>query len=65
MLENPQHDVHFVGAFGTAVLYRRKSDDMHVIIKEVNMLELPAAERQLALNEVNVLAMMDHPNIVR
>ncbi|RXG53310.1 putative serine/threonine-protein kinase nek3 [Armadillidium vulgare] len=52
------------GAFGTAVLYRRKSDEILVIIKEINMLELSASERQMALNEVNVLAMMDHPNIV-
>ncbi|KAF2367178.1 Protein kinase domain [Trinorchestia longiramus] len=53
------------GAFGTAVLYRRKEDDTLVIIKEINMLDLTAAERQLSLNEVNVLAMLDHPNIVR
>ncbi|XP_018009884.1 serine/threonine-protein kinase Nek8-like [Hyalella azteca] len=53
------------GAFGTAVLYRRKDDDTLVIIKEINMLDLSAAERQLSLNEVNVLAMLDHPNIVR
>lgn len=53
------------GAFGSAVLYRRKEDDAMVIIKEINMLELSASERQMALNECNVLAMLDHPNIVR
>lgn len=53
------------GAFGSAVLYRRKEDDVLVIIKEINMLELSASERQMALNEVNVLALLDHPNIVR
>ena len=53
------------GAFGTAVLYRRREDDAMVIIKEINMLELSATERQMALNEVNVLAMLDHPNIIR
>ncbi|XP_064092354.1 serine/threonine-protein kinase Nek8-like [Macrobrachium nipponense] len=52
------------GAFGAAVLYRRKADDTMVIIKEINMLELSASERQMSLNEINVLAMMDHPNIV-
>ncbi|CAL4067725.1 unnamed protein product, partial [Meganyctiphanes norvegica] len=52
------------GAFGAAVLYRRKEDEALVIIKEINMLELSASERQMALNEVNVLAMLDHPNIV-
>ncbi|XP_042232485.1 serine/threonine-protein kinase Nek8-like isoform X2 [Homarus americanus] len=52
------------GAFGSAVLYRRKEDEALVIIKEINMLELSASERQMALNEVNVLAMLDHPNII-
>nr|XP_053652731.1 serine/threonine-protein kinase Nek8-like [Cherax quadricarinatus] len=52
------------GAFGSAVLYRRKEDEVMVIIKEINMLELSASERQMALNEVNVLAMLDHPNII-
>ncbi|KAG7176605.1 serine/threonine-protein kinase Nek8-like 2, partial [Homarus americanus] len=51
-------------AFGSAVLYRRKEDEALVIIKEINMLELSASERQMALNEVNVLAMLDHPNII-
>ena len=53
------------GAFGTAILYRKKDDDSFVIIKEINMLELSAAERQMSLNEVNVLAMLDHPNVVK
>lgn len=53
------------GAFGSAVLYRRRADDTLVIIKEINMLELSGAERQMSLNEINVLAMLDHPNIVR
>ena len=34
------------------------------IIKEINMLDLNASDRQMALNEVKVLAKMDHPNIV-
>ena len=34
------------------------------IIKEINMLDLNASDRQMALNEVKVLATMDHPNIV-
>lgn len=40
------------GAYGTAVLYRRKDDDSLVILKEINIHELNAQERQLALNEV-------------
>jgi NIMA (never in mitosis gene a)-related kinase len=46
------------------VLYRRKIDGLNCIIKEINMLELAASDRQLALNEVKLLATMDHPNIV-
>lgn len=40
------------GAYGTAVLYRKKDDDSLVILKEINLLELSKAERTLALNEV-------------
>lgn len=54
-----------IGAFGTAVLYRRVSDDTLVVIKEVNMIDLTASERQMALNEVQVLSSLDHPNIIR
>lgn len=52
------------GAFGNAVLYQRKEDGLKCIIKEINMLELSASDRQMALNEVTVLAKLDHPNIV-
>ncbi|XP_064595853.1 serine/threonine-protein kinase Nek9-like [Liolophura sinensis] len=52
------------GAYGAAVLYRKKDDDSLVILKEINMHDLNAAERNLALNEVRVLAMLDHPNII-
>ena len=52
------------GAYGSAVLYRKKDDDSLVILKEVNLHDLAANERQMALNEVTVLAMLDHPNII-
>uniref|UniRef100_A0A915IFI9 Protein kinase domain-containing protein n=1 Tax=Romanomermis culicivorax TaxID=13658 RepID=A0A915IFI9_ROMCU len=52
------------GAFGSAVLYRRKDDDSLVIIKEINMHDLNAKNRQMALNEVTVLSKLEHPNIV-
>jgi hypothetical protein len=41
------------GAFGTAVLYRKKDDDSVVILKEINILDLKTRERQLAVNEVS------------
>ena len=40
------------GAFGAAVLYKKKDDESLVIIKEINMLDLRKAERSSALNEV-------------
>lgn len=52
------------GAYGAAVLYKKKDDDSLVILKEINMHDLNVSERQLALNEINVLAMLDHPNII-
>ncbi|CAH1787997.1 unnamed protein product [Owenia fusiformis] len=52
------------GAYGAAVLYKKKDDDSLVILKEVNMHDLNASERQMALNEWKVLAMLDHPNII-
>uniref|UniRef100_T1J9T1 non-specific serine/threonine protein kinase n=1 Tax=Strigamia maritima TaxID=126957 RepID=T1J9T1_STRMM len=51
------------GAFGTAVLYRRVEDDTMVVIKEINMHDLTASERQLALNEIRVLSLLNHTNI--
>lgn len=41
-----------IGAYGAAVLYRKKDDDSLVILKEINMHDLTAQERQLATNEV-------------
>lgn len=46
------------------MLYRRKDDESLVIIKEINMLDLNAQCRQLALNEVTVLSKLEHPNII-
>ena len=44
----------FAGAYGTAILYRKKDDDSLVILKEINLHDLNASERQLALNEVAI-----------
>lgn len=67
------------GAYGAAILYRRKEDDTLVVIKEINMHDLSASERQMALNEVekegnlwkdspflqvHLLSRMQHPNII-
>ncbi|KAJ1527849.1 hypothetical protein ONE63_007789 [Megalurothrips usitatus] len=53
------------GAFGTAVLYRKEPEGALVVIKQVAVLELSAAERVRALNEARVLALLSHRNVVR
>ena len=45
-------------------LCNRKRDDALVIIKEIPVEEMTIEERQAALNEVKVLDMLNHPNIV-
>ena len=45
---------HFLGAYGTAVLYRKKDDDSLVVLKEISLLELNAIERNAAMNEVAI-----------
>ncbi|KAF7637946.1 Protein kinase domain-containing protein [Meloidogyne graminicola] len=52
------------GSFGMAVLYKRKDDESFVILKEINLHELNNSERQMALNEVNLLSKLDHPHII-
>ena len=52
------------GAFGTAVLYRRAADGALVVVKEVNLSELKPQDRLLAQNEVRVLDILDHPNVI-
>ena len=63
-----------------AVLYKRKSDQKLVIIKEINLKEMTKDQRNLAINEgfctfedsifnkdfsANVLKILEHPNIIR
>ena len=53
------------GAHGTVYLCRRKSDDAKVIIKQIPVEEMSTEERQVAMNEVNVLRKFNnHPNII-
>lgn len=54
----------YVGAYGQAILYRRKEDDSQVILKQINILELNKLERQNVVNEIKILSMLDHPHIV-
>ncbi|CAD7092523.1 unnamed protein product [Hermetia illucens] len=52
------------GSFGVAVLYRRKSDEKYVVLKQISLNELTSQERDLAMNEVEVFSKLHHPNII-
>lgn len=52
------------GAFGTATLYEKPNKKL-VVVKEILLCELEAQEHANALNEVQILAAMNHPNIIR
>ncbi|XP_052774404.1 serine/threonine-protein kinase Nek8-like isoform X1 [Mya arenaria] len=52
------------GAYGTVHLCLRLSDKKQVIIKQIPVEQMTKEERQAALNEVIVLSMLSHPNII-
>lgn len=57
--------IHFLaGAYGQAVLYKRKEDESLVILKKINILELNKVERQGVVNEITILSMLMHPHII-
>lgn len=53
------------GAYGTVHLCIRLSDKKQVIIKQIPVEQMTKEERQAALNEVKVLSMLHHPNIIQ
>ncbi|XP_078516046.1 serine/threonine-protein kinase Nek9 isoform X1 [Lissotriton helveticus] len=66
-----QEELHYVpirvlghGAYGEATLYRRTEDDSLVVWKEVCLTRLSEKERRDALNEIVILALLQHENIV-
>nr|XP_027224297.1 LOW QUALITY PROTEIN: serine/threonine-protein kinase Nek8-like [Penaeus vannamei] len=52
------------GAYGNVYLYRRLSDNKHVVIKQIPTESITNAECEVTKNEVRVLAMFQHPNII-
>lgn len=40
------------------------ADKVNVVIKQIPVDDLPSEERKASINEVNVLKMLQHPNIV-
>ncbi|KAJ8306377.1 hypothetical protein KUTeg_016922 [Tegillarca granosa] len=53
------------GAYGTVHLCLRIADKKQVIIKQIPVEQMTKEERQAALNEVKVLSMLSHPNIIQ
>lgn len=52
------------GAYGNVYLYRRLFDNKQVVIKQIPMESITTEECELTKNEVKVLAMLHHPNII-
>ena len=52
------------GAFGQAVLYRKTDDNSLVVWKEIELPRVSEEEKDRSLNEVDVLSLLDHVNII-
>ncbi|KAJ8328361.1 hypothetical protein O5D80_003719 [Batrachochytrium dendrobatidis] len=52
------------GAHGMAILCRRKQDNSSVVIKELFTSSMSEDEKQTSLNEIKVLTILRHPNII-
>lgn len=52
------------GSFSTVFKVRRKSNNSIYALKKVRFSDLSTKERENALNEVRILASIDHPNVI-
>uniref|UniRef100_A0A7N8XM30 non-specific serine/threonine protein kinase n=1 Tax=Mastacembelus armatus TaxID=205130 RepID=A0A7N8XM30_9TELE len=52
------------GAFGEATLYRRTEDNSLVVWKEVDLNSLSDKERRDVMNEISILSILEHNNII-
>ncbi|MEQ2274826.1 Serine/threonine-protein kinase Nek9 [Xenotaenia resolanae] len=52
------------GAFGEATLYRRTEDNSLVVWKEVELNSLSEKTRRDVMNEISILSMLEHNNII-
>ena len=53
------------GSFGKALLVHSKTDPASFfVVKQINVKEMGEKEKKDAANEVNVLSMLKHPNII-
>lgn len=53
------------GSFGSAILIKRKNDDVLFVVKEIPLGQLSKKERAGARKECAVLQKLQHPNIVK
>ena len=52
------------GSFGSVQLVQRKSDNKYYAMKRIAMSKLPEKDKQNALNEIRILASLNHKNII-
>lgn len=72
MNDNPEsslNDFHIIeeigkGAFGSVFKVKRITDDEIYALKKVPMEKLKLKEKENSLNEIRILASIDHPNII-
>ena len=53
------------GSFGKVNLYRNTTDNSLVVWKEIDLKKLDTKMRNEAFAEVEILSMLDHPNIIK
>jgi NIMA (never in mitosis gene a)-related kinase len=52
------------GAYSSVFKVKRNDDSEFYSLKKVNMISLSEKERENALNEIRILASIDHPNVI-
>ena len=52
------------GSFGTVNIVTRKQDNKIYAMKRVNISTLSDKDKQSSLNEIRILASLNHPNII-
>ena len=60
---NPTHNIG-EGSFSEVYNVRRKNDNTIYAMKKVKMGKLSGKEKENALNEVRILASINHPNVI-
>ncbi|KAG5265945.1 hypothetical protein AALO_G00248110 [Alosa alosa] len=71
VLSGEEEKLHYIpirilgkGAFGEATLYRRTEDNSLVVWKEVDLNCLSDKKRQDVMNEISILSILQHHNII-